>query len=198
MHMVYRRGFTIVEVAVVLAIMAILLVLGLSAYTNNQVAVRNAERQEDATNIARAIERYYASGNASNSTQFGAYAGLPGGKGNYPSLGNGANETQFLADLPGIEDASRSVSFGSLTFKIDGADFSGTLQVDNTNSDTRITNALGSASNQNFTIVYQPITWDSANNYWALCRNGAECRRFKLYYLLEGNPVPQTIESKNQ
>lgn len=185
--MAYRRGFTIVEIAVVLVIMTILLVLGVASYTSSQGNARDKERQADAENITRALERFYTNGydDTADSTSPRMY------RGSYPTISSAAKSnflTTYLADL---DDASRQFSFGTMNFRID--DPGATTQVDVPADQTRIGNATGTN-----TITYQPMAWDSVNNYWITCRGQMECRRFKLYYRTEKGSVLKTIESTNQ
>jgi len=52
-------GFTLVELLVVMAILAILATVGFGQYTNSQIKARDAQRKSDLSNIARALEMYY-------------------------------------------------------------------------------------------------------------------------------------------
>lgn len=54
-----RHGFTIVELAIVIAIMGVLLVLGVAKLNSSQVTARDHERKSDTANIARSMEDYY-------------------------------------------------------------------------------------------------------------------------------------------
>lgn len=58
-----RNGFTIVELAIVIAIMGVLLVLGVAKLNESQVTARDHERASDAANIARFMEDYYKANN---------------------------------------------------------------------------------------------------------------------------------------
>lgn len=57
-----RRGFTIVELIIVITIMAILLVLAVVNLRGSQISARDDERKTDITNIALSLERFYTSG----------------------------------------------------------------------------------------------------------------------------------------
>jgi len=52
-------GFTLVELLIVMAILAILASLGFSQYRTSQQKARDAQRKADLSNVARALEMYY-------------------------------------------------------------------------------------------------------------------------------------------
>jgi type II secretion system protein G len=52
------RGFTLIELLVVLAIIGILTVIGLAAFTAAQVRARDAQRKSDLKTIASTLEKY--------------------------------------------------------------------------------------------------------------------------------------------
>ena len=54
-----KDGFTIVEIAVVIAIISILAVLTITAYNRVQVNARNDATKSKATVISEALEKYY-------------------------------------------------------------------------------------------------------------------------------------------
>jgi prepilin-type N-terminal cleavage/methylation domain-containing protein len=64
----HHRGFTIVELIIVITIMAILMTLGVVNLRNAQVNARDTERKTDISTIAKYLEVYYTSGNNSTST----------------------------------------------------------------------------------------------------------------------------------
>ncbi len=61
-----RRGFTIVELVIVITIMAILLTLGVVNLRSAQANARDTERKTDIESIAQHLETYYTSGTDSS------------------------------------------------------------------------------------------------------------------------------------
>lgn len=173
----YRRGFTIVELIIVITIMGILLVLGVVNLRASQISARDSERKGDIEAIGLNLESFYTSGN-SNSTSFGRY----------PSTGIIGQETVIL---PNIDPKSLNAP-GQTTSSLVAATCSGTCV--QTIAGVTPTPTIN-------TYVYQPI--QSNGN---LCTNGSqECRKFNLYYQLEiatnDCPAPNNIcmvTSKNQ
>lgn len=54
-----KRGFTLIEILVVIAIMGFLISAGLGSYTSSQRRGRDNRRKNDLQNIAKALEYYY-------------------------------------------------------------------------------------------------------------------------------------------
>lgn len=54
------KGFTLIEILVVIAIIAILITIGLTSYTTAQRQARDAKRRGDLKTIQNALEQYYA------------------------------------------------------------------------------------------------------------------------------------------
>ncbi len=64
-----EKGFTLVELLVVMAILAILASVGFGQYRTSQQKGRDAQRKADLANIARALEMYYNDHQAYPSSQ---------------------------------------------------------------------------------------------------------------------------------
>jgi len=58
-----RRGFTIIELIVVIAVMGILLVLAVANIQSSQVNARDDERKSDINTIATRLDSYYSTAN---------------------------------------------------------------------------------------------------------------------------------------
>ncbi|MCC6711234.1 MAG: type II secretion system protein [Candidatus Pacebacteria bacterium] len=54
-----QRGFTMIELLIVIVILAILVVIGIGSFMSSQLKSRDSARKTDLQNIARALELYY-------------------------------------------------------------------------------------------------------------------------------------------
>lgn len=77
-----NKGFTLLEILVVISIIGILIALGASAYSVAQRKSRNARRQGDIKQMQNAFEQYYAT---SNSQYAATGANCNGMAGQFPS-----------------------------------------------------------------------------------------------------------------
>jgi Tfp pilus assembly protein PilE len=101
----YKHGFTIVELIIIITVIGILTVLGTVNMTESQVNSRDAERKSDVETIAMYLETFYNSGNDSSTVI-----------GRYPStveMDGLSNQTKILRDIdtkalkaPGQNDSS--------------------------------------------------------------------------------------------
>lgn len=187
------RGFTVVEIAITLAVMAILVVLGLSSYSQSQKNARDTERRGDAENISAALERLYASGATNSAT------GITYPPGRYPSIDEAQQATFLSHTLPGLDAASRSYSFntsptGNLFRTDSGASVS-------ENAESQTAKDRIALETNDTSITYQPMRFNTSTNTWVSCKTSAEeCRRYKLYYRTEnpvGSEYVQVIESQH-
>lgn len=64
-----RRGFTIVEIIIVISIMGILITLGVVNLRSSQANGRDSERKTDIETIAQHLETYYTGGNDTSTTR---------------------------------------------------------------------------------------------------------------------------------
>ena len=195
-----RRGFTIVEMVVTMAIMAILLTLTVVSLNQSQVNARNAKRKADAQAIARGLEVRYKQGNPRATEPTGMT-----NPGQYP----GINE---WFHVQGFDKSSEGWNPGAISGGYRTDEYAGTSE-SNFNPPTtgsgfniicvwtgctqpagnvsQITAAMG-ANNDNY--VYEPV-----DNNGNPCSNSG-CRSFNLYYHLEGDPATtyQVIKSDHQ
>lgn len=179
------RGFTVVELVVVMVIMAILLGLGFLMASRTQANARDSERDSDAQVIAQGIENRYKEGNpraTSSAYQVGA--------GSYPG-------TIEMLHITGVDETANSFSPGIITGGYAPDVLLGT-SVQNF-SPPGISSAAyagftvectagGCASEQMSTInslvtkdvyLYEPV---NAANQVCTGANAAPCVRFNLYW----------------
>jgi prepilin-type N-terminal cleavage/methylation domain-containing protein len=168
-----RRGFTIVELIVVIAVMGILLILAVINLDSAQANGRDSERKTDIEAISAHLEVYYQSGTDGSTTL-----------GDYPSTvlasSGAAYMTQTLRDIntnslmaPGIADPTQT--FIPAT--------------NNTQTTAGVTPQP--TINQ---YVYQPLQSDGT-----LCTLEAqECHKYNLYYRLEADNLVYMATGKNQ
>ena len=167
-----RRGFSIVELIVVITVMSALLLLGVISFNGAEANSRDSERKADIESIASYLETYYESGNDS-STSFGVYPSVEA------STGLIGNETTFFRDLD--------------TDAIKSPDIISSSLISATNSTQTIAGILPQPTINQY--VYQPIATDGS-----LCNDSSaqECRKFNLYYRLEVDNSVNIVTSKNQ
>lgn len=82
-----RKGFTIIELLIVIIIIGILALIGVVAYGNVQQSARNSKRQSDVSSLHTAIEAYAVQNNNQ-----------------YPSLTQINDSTFRTASLKGVPD----------------------------------------------------------------------------------------------
>lgn len=56
----FRKGFTLLELLVVISIIAILITIGLTSFTTSQKKGRDAKRKSDIKDVQNALEQYYS------------------------------------------------------------------------------------------------------------------------------------------
>ncbi len=196
-----RRGFTVVELVVVMVIMAILLALVMAGISPYQASLRDKERTADVEAIARGLEQRYAQGNPKvKSTSSGGTINYTAA-GGYPSVlellhigGENQGANGFVPEqisggyyddaLPGTTAATRrspgvnsGMSLSLYCF------FCSAGPEDAAYLETKVTTS---------TYVYEPLTASGTQ-----CDSG-KCVRFNLYYRTEVDKSLHTIRSKHQ
>lgn len=190
-----RRGFTIVELVVVMTIMAILLGLGLAGFASSQANARDAERDSDVDAIAKGLEIRYSRGNSSATSAYIT-------QGSYPSVyemlhaegqsfstitPNQITGGYITSLLPGTNSANYAPPniTGSLsTTFIPMQTLAGYAAEDSTTINAKVTAGV---------YVYEPI--NIANQ---VCINTSDCVRFNLYYKKESDGTIVKVSSKRQ
>lgn len=153
-----RRGFSIIELIIVITIMGILLILGVVNLVSTQANGRDAERRADIETIGLQLETYYTSGTDGVGTT-GTTA-----TNNYPSTAIIGQEVAMLHDIDTNSLKAPGQTNSSLTAATN-------------NTQTTVGVSPQPTVDQ---YVYQPIKNDGT-----LCTGTNECRKFNLYYRLE-------------
>ncbi|TAL14737.1 prepilin-type N-terminal cleavage/methylation domain-containing protein [Patescibacteria group bacterium] len=186
-----RRGYTIIELIIVIAIMGILITLAVVNLRGSQANARDTERRGDVASIALNLENFYANGTAGSST-FGRYVSTS-------IIG------QETTGLPDIDVRSLVAPGVNLTPNANGVSTSPTPDsslIAATCSGVCVQTTAGvTPQPTTSTYVYQPLQADGT-----LCTNGTQdCRKFNIYFALENAapdcPAPNNIcmvTSKNQ
>ncbi|MDN5275552.1 MAG: putative Type secretion system protein [Candidatus Saccharibacteria bacterium] len=169
-----RRGFTIVEIIIIIAVMGILLVLGIVTLSDTQVKARDSERIADVQAISNSLDVYYDSGGNEGTTTTGKYPPT-----SFISQGD-AYILQVLRDI----DESSLIAPGA-------ADIGATMVAATNTTQT----AAGVTPQPTISqYVYQALKSDNT-----LCTlTTEECRKFNIYYRLEANNTVQQEISRNQ
>lgn len=163
-------GFTVVELIITMAIVAILLTLGVVNLRSTEVSGRDADRKGDISNTALFLETIYNNGTAAQPTY----------KGSYP-LASAVSSTTDIETWFAEFDFKNLRAPGVSTYSIMPA--------------TNATQTTAGVTPQPTIAqyVYQPI--DSTG---ALCTTLGACRKFNLYYRLEANSSIVMVTSRNQ
>lgn len=173
-----RRGFTIVELLIVITIMGALLILSIANLRGSQISARDSERKTDIETIALHLDNYYVYGSDYTSST-GKY---PSTQTADPASGN-AYITKALRDI----DVNSIIAPGSKSPTFVAATNNSTV----TTSVTPQPAVLTADTNQ---YIYQPLQSDGT-----LCTlESQECRKFNLYYRLEADNTVYKVSGKYQ
>jgi len=135
-----KRGFSLIELMVVVAIIAILAAIAIPAYGRYAFRARRADGQELLLRIANAQERYYAGNNHYGSLSDIGFASPVNSEKGY-----------YLADLnPAIADSSTSAQAYTVEVQPQGAQFKdvcGNLAINDAGVKTPLASSASSAIN---------------------------------------------------
>ncbi|MEP7204968.1 MAG: prepilin-type N-terminal cleavage/methylation domain-containing protein [Candidatus Saccharibacteria bacterium] len=164
----YRRGFTIVELIIVITVMGVLLVLGVVNLRGLQANARDEKRKTDIESIALQLETYYKVGtdNTANTNS-------------YPSTVLVTNVQATLRDADMKSFTAPGAANLAASFIAEGG---GTTTA--TVGPQPTTSQYG----------YQPLLADGSICYLVT----SVCRKFNLYYRLESDNTVYMVTSKNQ
>lgn len=192
-----QRGFTIVEISIVIALIVVLTLLGVASLRSSEVGARDDERQVKAETISRTLESFYQTGDPARGIN----------PGRYPSI------TEFEAAKTGnyLEEWFDSTDTSVLRFSWQpdsqtNLSFLGSLAAparDQTETASRIATAVNGGM-----IVYEPLAIfvgsrpAGDNDAWASCHtissNTPSCARYNLYFQKESDGSIVTIRSQRQ
>lgn len=184
-YMSKGRGFTVVELVVVMVIMAILMGLGFTVVSSSQRNSRDTERQADVESIARGLETRYKQGaaNPTGATKFPA--------GSYPDT----YEMRYIIGQTISMYSPTQVPAGFGPTALPGTtvvQYSPPgLSGDYVGFNVATTNTQPSGMTKD-TYFYQPLTVSGA-----ICNTGP-CVSYKLYWVRETNGVIETFESRRK
>ncbi len=167
----YRRGFSIIELLIVITIMGILLTLAVVNMNGAQVNARDTERKGDIESIALNLEAFYKVG-INGTTVFGRY----------PSVALAGSASSITGAL--VDADLKSFTPPGAT----GPD-TGFLAASN---NVQTTSGVLPQPTIN-TYVYQSLKQDGT-----LCTTYTYCQKFNLYYMLEADNTVYMVTSKNQ
>jgi len=167
------RGFTIVELIIVIFIIGVLLVLGVANLRSAQASARDSERQGDVDSIALNLEMFYQSGTDSSSPT-----------GDYPST------VLISSGLESMQTILRDIDIKALT----APGITDPLQTFIAATNNTQTTAGVTPQPTIDQYVYQPIQSNGS-----LCtQESQDCKKFNLYFRSESDNNVYMITSKNQ
>lgn len=167
-----RRGFTIVELIIVITILGILLTLAVVGLNDSQIKSRDSERTSDVETIGTYLESYFRDGSPISTTAVGTYPST--------TLTSEANLK------PSLPDADLKA------FTAPGSDSPYTTFTAATNNNQTATGVTPQPTTQQY--VYQPLRSDGT-----LCTSDSQqCRKYNLYYRLEADNKVYKYESRNR
>ena len=189
-HMVQvRRGFTIIEIVIIIALMGILLVMVAAQFRSSQASARDDALRADAEIIARGLEDYYRTGYRGYSSTQKA--------GSYPS----GDELRH-ASGENVIAVGPQVSGGYLNGWLNGARIASTskLRLITTSGQSPENTTNISASTPVGIVTYEPLIYNPAGTgSYNFCTTVTQrCTRFNLYYRSEVDNTIHTIRSEHQ
>jgi len=173
------RGFSIVELIIIITIMGILITLGVVNMLGAEVNSRDTERKTDIETIAQHLEMFYNNGNDTSTSV-----------GYYPNTSTSSMDSAAVVQ----QTVLRDIDIKSLVAPNATVSTTTSLVVATNNAQTIgevLPQPLSSGQNQ---YVYQPID----DNGSSLCTSGILCRKFNLYYKTESDGIVHQVKSINQ
>ena len=190
----HLRGFTTVELIVVISLIAILLTMSVLGVRGMQASARDSERKVDVESIAIKLESMYAKERRNSSNV------IVKQQGSYPPVIKPASSVDMLT-IPAevlaefdkkslVAPLQSATSLRSVVSSVCQSSTNCTVLSANMNTATSVTGVpVGS-------YVYIPFSTTTSE----ICTTVSKtCNSFKLYYVLERSPsVVQVVESKRR
>ena len=221
-----RRGFTIVELAIVLAIMAILLVAGFVSFRSYQMNARDKERESDVAAIQMYLEGIYPQEIRDNSgnviKEAGTYpaAVLPRSDG-VNAVNRTADEWKLVFDGLSVKSLHAPAQTGDLTAGVKNLAPSGensatggsAVDLSNCGTDSWCYYSVATAKSDSYNDIskykYLPISSRSSNSICAKRpandasatpsqKSTQACRSYVLVYKKEATNSVVVVESKHK
>lgn len=174
-----HKGFTVIELIVVIALIGVLLVIGVVSFRSTQSSSRDKERQLDIKTITTYLEGIYAREIKSGSVVVKA-------AGSYPSRATLTNQTYYQAVFGDL--------YRSAVYSPDSSTDLALIASTNSTSTTGINESNLSPSPTKDKYVYLPLLSDGGAVCGAVTQ---ECRSFQIYAKLESGTV-EVLESKHK
>ncbi len=183
------RGFSIVELVIVITVIGILAAIGVARFSQTQQNARDTERRTKAENIARYLESMYSHGNAAPPVEAGTYPRV--------SVIADSCNTGCTADSTANPWPINIVKLEAL-FGNDGFDSKNLKAPGATGYSIAVARTATAQTPALNTFIYQPLALNSSDTYVLCNLPSSECRAFNLYYRSEVDNTIQKITSKKR
>lgn len=124
------KGFTLIELMVVVVILGILSTIGLSTFKNSQIRSRDAKRKSNLSSVQRAVEMYYNDYGAYPSSSADGKIVVGGESIAWGSEFKDAKDTIYMKELP-----SDSTGSSQYCYLSSGSGYKIYAKLENTNDD---------------------------------------------------------------
>ncbi len=197
-----KKGFTVIEMLVVMALIAILITVGGFSYSRMMKRVRATEARNDANNIKVIFDNMYKNGIYGHKKRYG-------NKGYYPSV-QAMNSTDLDTDSKTLLESVKRTYDKDRNIELIVADKDYTKDASpseivqsyfpiGSNSDDTVQKFLKTHQK---VIVYQPLFSRSAGKPFELCKNNvlakSDCRQMVIYYVDYIDGEYKLVEFKKQ
>lgn len=177
------KGFTIIELAITIAVMGVLFALMFVNVTNSQARARDEERKSDVEAIAMHLESYYKNGRGLSNEV----------KGRYPSVAIAGGTVSSVRSY--LDDIDSKILYAPDKEQEDGTGISFTAV-----SSGQVSESITPTIDQ---YIYQPLMRNPSGNGWSVCVAAApgssnDCRKFNIYYRTEADGAVKVVKSRNQ